>query len=69
MTEKKKTPKYLEINLFQFYFIHVKPQIDPRSSNRDLHDRYTTSSRSQSFSVSSLLVYPHTAVSGSRHSL
>jgi hypothetical protein len=57
-------PKYLE--MFQCHFIHVKPQIDPRSSNRDLHGRY---SKSQSFPVSSLPVYPHTVVTGSSHSI
>jgi len=62
-----KHPKYLEINLFQYHFIHVKPQIDPRSSNLDLYGRYTTSSKSQSFPVSSLPVYPHTVVTSSRH--
>jgi len=66
---QEKTRNYLEINLFQCHFIHIKPQIDPRSSNRDLHGRFTTSSKSQSFPVSSLLVIPYTVVTGSRHSI
>ena len=64
-----KNPKYLEINLFQYHFIHVKPQTDPRSSNRDLHGRYTTSSKSQSFRVNSLPIYTHTVVTGSHHNI
>jgi hypothetical protein len=64
-----KNPKYLEINLFQYHFIYVKPQTDPRSSNRDLHGWYTTSSKSQSSPVNSLPVYPHTVVTGSHHNI